>query len=189
MIYITTRSLSEGRRSGLASALGVEIGTLAHVAAAAAGLSALVASSAATFSLIKYAGAAYLLYLGIRALLGAAAPDGARPGAEPVSTADAFSQGLLVQVLNPKVAIFFLALMPQFVDPATGPVALQILVLGGLMAVLGLAIDCLYALGASAIGARLRACTRAASRRRRVTGTVYIALGAAAALSGDRRGG
>ena len=96
-------------------------------------------------------------YLGIRTLLGAAALDEAGPGAEPVSTADAFRQGLLVQVLNRKVASFLIALMPQFVDPATGPVALQILVLGGLMAVLGLAIDCLYALGASAIGARLPA--------------------------------
>lgn len=187
LIYITTRSISEGRRAGLASALGVETGTIIHVGAAAVGLSALLASSAVAFSVIKYAGAAYLIYLGVRALLTA----GHRLESDSTWTSRslprAYRQGLLVQVLNPKVAIFFLALLPQFVDPANGSAATQILVLGGLLAVLGFVIDCLYALAAGAISSWLRARPRAVRRQQYLTGGVYITLGVAAALSGERR--
>ena len=186
LLYITTRSISEGRRAGIASALGVESGTIVHVAAAAAGLSALLASSATAFDAIRYLGAAYLVYLGIRTLR-ARDEDGAEPGAAPaVSLGRAYRQGVIVQLLNPKVALFFLAFLPQFVDPARGPVAAQILVLGALLATLGLVNDCLYAIAAGALGARLRSHGALARRRRHVTGAVYLALGAAAAVTGRR---
>jgi len=106
LIYITTRSIGEGRRAGLASALGVESGTLVHVAAAAVGLSALLASSAVAFSVVKYAGAAYLVYLGVRTLL-RAEDAGETENLPPSSLGRAYRQGLLVQLLNPKVALFF----------------------------------------------------------------------------------
>ena len=186
LIYIATRSISEGRRSGLVSVLGVETGTLVHSAAAAVGLSAVVASSATAFAFVKYAGAAYLVYLGIRALLTEDPPADAEP-TPPISLARAYRQALLVQLLNPKVALFFLALLPQFVDPDRGSVAGQILVLGGVVAVLGVTISSAYAVAAGAAGARLRARAGFERRQRQVNGVVYVVLGAAAALTGHRR--
>jgi threonine/homoserine/homoserine lactone efflux protein len=168
--------MSDGRRAGVASALGVETGTIVHVTAAAAGLSALIASSAAAFDAIRYLGAGYLIYLGIRALL---TKDGEEAGApKPVSLARAYRQAVLVQLLNPKVALFFLAFLPQFVDPDRGPVATQVLVLGAVLGTLGFAVDCVYALAAAKLG-RFR-------HRQRVSGGIYLALGAVAALTGSR---
>jgi threonine/homoserine/homoserine lactone efflux protein len=186
-IYIVARSVSQGRGAGLASALGVETGTLVHVGAAAAGLSAVIASSATAFNVVRYLGAAYLVFLGIRALLrrdGDEAPEAVQ--AAPLRRT--FAEGVMVNVLNPKVALFFLAFLPQFIDPERGPVAVQTLVLGAVIFVLALASDLIYALAASALGSRLR--RRAGFNRvqRRVTGGVYVALGAVAALSGGRRG-
>jgi threonine/homoserine/homoserine lactone efflux protein len=187
LIYIATRSMSEGRRAGLASVLGVETGTLIHSLAAALGISALVASSATAFEVVRYAGAAYLVYLGVRELLRRRDPsDPAAPRPEP-SLARAYRQGVLVQVLNPKVALFFLAFLPQFVDPARGSVATQVLVLGTLLAVLGAGLSSAWALGAGALGERLRDRPSLAERGGYLTGAVYIALGAAAALTGGRR--
>jgi threonine/homoserine/homoserine lactone efflux protein len=180
-IYIAARSVSQGRGAGIASALGVETGTLVHIAAAAFGLSALIASSAAAFDVVRYAGAAYLVFLGVRALL--------RNGGHEAGTQDeatrsrAFAEGVVVNLLNPKVALFFLAFLPQFIDPANGSIVLQTLVLGLTMFAIGLAIDLLYALIAGALGGRLR--QRAVLDR--VSGGIYIALGAVAALSGGRR--
>lgn len=184
LIYITARSIGEGRRAGLASALGVESGTLVYVAVTAAGLSALLASSQVAFSVVRYAGAAYLIFLGIRALRQAGQPAATDSGVGARSPIKAYRQGLLVQLLNPKVALFFLALFPQFLDPAAGSLALQIVVLGALMAALGLLIDVIYALAAGALGSWLRAHPKAARRQDYFTGIVYLALGAAAALSG-----
>jgi threonine/homoserine/homoserine lactone efflux protein len=182
MIYIATRSMSEGRRSGFASALGLLTGTCINVVAAAAGLSALIASSATAFNALRYLGAAYLVYLGLRALLTREAPkQGSDPA--PVDLARAYRQAIVVQLLNPKVALFFLAFLPQFVDPAQGPVWAQILVLGGILGALGFAMDCAYALAAGAAAKRLGSFRHG----RRVTGAVYVALGAAAALTGGRR--
>jgi threonine/homoserine/homoserine lactone efflux protein len=186
-VYIVARSVSQGRGAGLASALGVETGTLVHVAAAAAGLSAVIASSATAFNLVRYLGAAYLVYLGIRALT---RRDGHEGGVE-VDAAPlrrTFAEGVMVNVLNPKVALFFLAFLPQFIDPSRGPVAVQTLVLGAVIFVLALASDLVYALAASALGERLRRRGAGFGRvQRRVTGGVYVALGAVAALSGGRR--
>lgn len=184
-IYIATRSAAEGARAGMLSALGVGAGTLLHAAAAAAGVSALVASSATAFSVVRYAGAAYLLALGLRALV--------RRRAEPADVAPlplpprrVFAEAMLVQALNPKVALFFLALLPQFVDPAEA-VASQVLVLAAVLGAVGLLTDTAWALTAAVAGRRLRPGTGSAARR--ASGLVYLALGAAAALSGDRNGG
>jgi threonine/homoserine/homoserine lactone efflux protein len=176
LIYIVTRSVEAGRRAGLASMLGVETGTLVHVAAAAFGVSALLASSATAFEVVKYAGVAYLIYLGVRALRSDEAPAGA-PATDARRT---FAEGVLVNVLNPKVSLFFVAFLPQFVDPARGAVVTQVLALGVVFIAIAAALDLLFVLGAGLIGERLR-------RGRRYTGVVYLALAAFAAASGGRR--
>jgi threonine/homoserine/homoserine lactone efflux protein len=183
-IYIAARSLSQGRGAGVASAFGVETGTLVHVGAAAVGLSAVIASSATAFNVVRYLGAAYLVYLGIRALT-ARDRHGADAAADPTSLRRVFLEGVIVNVLNPKVALFFLAFLPQFVDPDRGPVVTQTLVLGAMLFPLALASDLIYAVAAGALSNRLRG--RAAFTR--FTGGVYLALGAVAALAGGRRTG
>src|SRR4051794_28880324 len=175
MVYVATRSMSEGRRSGLASALGLETGTIIHVCAAAAGLSALIASSATAFNALRYLGAAYLVYLGIKALRRRATPVESA-AARPASLGRAYRQAIVVQLLNPKVALFFLAFLPQFMDPERGPVWTQVLVLGAILGALGFLIDCLYAVVSAAAAGRLRGKHGGG----KVTGTVYLALGAAA---------
>ena len=182
LIFIATRSLSQGQRAGFASALGVEAGTLVHVAAAAVGLSAVVASSATAFTVVKYLGAAYLIYLGVRALLSRqrteiAADDAVTP------LGRVFLEGMLVNVLNPKVALFFLAFLPQFIDPARGGTATQTLALGTVFFLIALVMDLLYVVAAGALGRLLQGRDGFARRQGQVTGAVYIALGGAAALA------
>jgi threonine/homoserine/homoserine lactone efflux protein len=178
VIYIVSRSLAEGRRAGVVSALGIQGGGLVHVIAATIGVSALLASSATAFSVVKYAGAAYLIYLGIRKLReGDHEVEG--PGA-PVPHRQLFWQGVMVNSLNPKTALFFLALLPQFVDPDRGAVAPQVLVLGVLFLVLATLSDSTYALVAGSVRGWL------GERRRtlaRVSGLSYLGLGVLAALS------
>jgi threonine/homoserine/homoserine lactone efflux protein len=181
MVYVATRSMSEGRRSGFASALGLLTGTLMNVIAAAAGLSALIASSATAYDVLRYLGAAYLVFLGVKALRQRSSGEEAR-APRPVSLARAYRQAIVVQLLNPKVALFFLAFMPQFVDPERGPVWTQVLVLGAILGSLGFLMDCTYAIAAAAAASRLRG----RSSTGKVTGTVYLVLGAAAALTGGR---
>ena len=185
LIYIATRSLAQGRRAGVVSALGVEVGTLVHIAAASAGLSALVASSALAFDVVRYAGAAYLVVLGIRALRDRSGDD---PVGEPrpAPLRRVFAEGVLVNVLNPKVALFFLAFLPQFVDPAANA-ATQIAVLGLVLFAVGTCVDMAWALAAGALRGRLVRTTRARRRTRHATAAVYVALGATAALTGGRR--
>jgi threonine/homoserine/homoserine lactone efflux protein len=177
MLYVATRSMSEGRQAGIASALGLLTGTGINVLAAAAGLSALIASSDVAYDALRDAGAAYLVFLGVKAL----ANRGAEPSAPPRGRA--YRQAIVVQLLNPKVTLFFLAFLPQFVDPARGPVATQVLILGAILGALGFVMDCGYAFAASSAARRLRTFRHGS----RVTGAVYIALGAAAALTGGRR--
>jgi threonine/homoserine/homoserine lactone efflux protein len=184
VIYIVTRSLAQGRSAGLVSMLGVEAGALVHVAAAALGLSAVLASSASAFAVIKYLGAAYLIYLGVQKLRRRAA--GELPAPLPVPRARLFRQGFLVNVLNPKVAIFFLAFLPQFVDPARGAVPLQVGMLGLCFVALAVVSDGIYAVLAAGAGRRLRATSGVQRWVDRLSGGVYLALGSAAALSGDR---
>ena len=181
VIYIVTRGVAQGRPAGIVSALGVEAGALVHVAAAVAGLSTLVASSATAFSAVKYAGAGYLLFLGIQKLRARA--ELSLADAPPESNARLFRQGVIVSALNPKVAVFFLAFLPQFVDPERGAVALQIALLGVLFVVVATVLDCVWALAAGAVGERLRRDIGVRRWLDRLSGITYVGLGAAAALS------
>jgi threonine/homoserine/homoserine lactone efflux protein len=188
VFYIVTRSLVQGRRAGMASMFGVETGGLVHVVAAAFGLSALIASSAAAFTVVKYAGAAYLIFLGIRKLLARGNGEALElePGG-PRSSRYLFVHGVIVNVLNPKTALFFLAFLPQFVDPAAGPVAPQMLVLGTMLVVLGALSDGAYALLAAGAGRKIRSAFAARRRLERVSGGVFVGLGVVAALAGEPR--
>jgi threonine/homoserine/homoserine lactone efflux protein len=180
VIYVVTRSLDQGRPAGIVSMLGVETGTFAYALAAAAGLSGLIAASATAFTVVKYAGAAYLLYLGVRKLL-----ERQHPGDLPVTgRSRLYLNGLLVQLLNPKIAIFFVAFLPQFVNSSRGPVAVQMLVLGTLFTLLAVLSDGAYAVLAGAAGGWLRTSRRARGSLAKVSGGVYIGLGVTAALSG-----
>jgi threonine/homoserine/homoserine lactone efflux protein len=179
--YIVTQSVDRGRRAGIVSALGIASGGLVHVAAATIGLSALIASSAAAFTVVKLVGAAYLIAVGIRRILSREEPE---PAAEPDATRlrRLYGQGVVVNVLNPKTALFFLALLPQFVD-RHGSVALQVAVLGLLFAGIALLSDLAYALLADALAGRVRRSGRAARIRRFATGGIFVALGITAAAA------
>jgi threonine/homoserine/homoserine lactone efflux protein len=180
MLYVAARSTSEGRRAGVVSALGIGAGTLVHIAALALGLSALLAAVPLLYDAVRLAGAAYLVWLGLRALLRPAAQSDDAPP-PPASLATIFRQGVVTNVLNPKVALFFLAFLPQFVDPARGSAAAQIVALGLLFDTSGTTVNVLVALAASRAGGSLRR-GRAARVLHRVTGGVFLLLGARLAL-------
>jgi threonine/homoserine/homoserine lactone efflux protein len=180
-LYITTRSIGEGRRAGVASALGVETGMLVHIAAAAAGLSAVVAASATAFGFLRYAGAAYLVYLAYRTLRSSDRHGAKELRPQPIHRV--YLDGALVNVLNPKVVLFFLAFLPQFVDRDAGAVPLQIAVMGLVTALIGLVSDIGYALAAGTVGDRLRARSAFRWRRRYLTSLIYLALGAATLIA------
>jgi threonine/homoserine/homoserine lactone efflux protein len=187
VLYVVARGVEGGRSAGLVSVLGIGLGTLGHVAFAAAGLSAIVASSATAFAVVKWLGAAYLVWLGLRRLLGRDDAD-VTVNVEPERLSRVFLEGVIVNLLNPKTALFFLAFLPQFVDPSRGPVWIQVSVLGLTLASLGFLTDGLYALLGGTAGDWLRRKSRGASfrrMRRYVPGGVYIALGAATAVSGS----
>jgi threonine/homoserine/homoserine lactone efflux protein len=186
-IYIVTRSIAQGHRVGLASALGVETGTLVHISAAAVGLSALIASSAAAFNVVRYLGAAYLAYLGVRVLLRDHGPQRDEGHARAASVRRAYLDGILVNVLNPKVALFFLAFLPQFVDSRRGAASTQILVLGLVVFVIATTSDVVYALAAGALGGWLRGRPSFVRRQRYLTGSIYLALAAVATFAGSER--
>jgi threonine/homoserine/homoserine lactone efflux protein len=184
VLYIVARSVEQGRLAGFVSALGVQVGTLVHVAAAAFGASALLVSSALAFSVLKYAGAAYLFYLGVRTLV---QKDGKLSRVvlpRERSLPRLFVHGLVVNVLNPKTALFFLAFLPQFVDPARGAVASQVLVLGTIFVVLGACTDGAWALLAGSASGFLRDHAGFRRGQRYVAGTMYLGLGVATAVSG-----
>ncbi|HEY7347885.1 MAG TPA: LysE family translocator [Ktedonobacterales bacterium] len=186
VLYIVTRSASQGRRAGLASVGGIELAGFTHALAAGLGLSALLLTSALAFSLVKYLGAAYLIYLGVRTIL---TRDESQSAATPAprSLSRLFAQGFLVNLLNPKTALFFYAFLPQFVDPARGPVVGQTLFFGALFIMLASCTDSLYALLSSTIGYRLIKQARFQPIRRYVTGGIYIALGVTAAFAGSEK--
>ena len=182
VLYIVAQSIDGGRVAGLVSALGVALGGLVHVAAAAIGLSALLVSSATAFTVVKLAGAAYLIGLGLHTLLRRhEPPDAAVPRERRLRRI--FSQGVVVNVLNPKTALFFLAFLPQFVDPERGSVALQLLVLGLVFVVLAVCSDSLWALGAGTASERLRVSRRFLALQRYVSGSVFVGLGALTAAA------
>jgi threonine/homoserine/homoserine lactone efflux protein len=184
VLYIVTRSVEQGRLAGLVSALGVHVGTLVH--AAALGVSAILVSSALAFDIVKYLGALYLVYIGIRKLTGR---DQAARGEAlaPRSLRRLFGQGVVVNVLNPKTALFFLAFLPQFVDVSKGAVGFQLLVLGLIFVALGVVSDGLYAVAAGTAGGWIKREGRLLRAERYVSGSVFIGLGVTAALAGDGR--
>ncbi|MFI6391596.1 LysE family translocator [Nonomuraea sp. NPDC050547] len=183
VLFIVTRSVAQGRAAGMVSVLGVHAGSLVHVAAAALGISALLAASATAFTIVKFAGVAYLLFLGIRKLLSKPADEEAVEF--PVqSRRRMFWEGFVVNVLNPKTAIFFLAFLPNFTSPESGPIGPQILLLGAIWVVLGLASDGVVALASSALAGRMRRSIKA--RRRLDVGSGVIYIGLAALLTGEK---
>jgi threonine/homoserine/homoserine lactone efflux protein len=180
VLYVVARTVEQGRTAGLVSVLGLEAGALVHVAAAAAGLSALIASSPTAFTALRYAGAAYLIWLGIRALRrGAENVEATRSGG--TSYGRLFREGVVVDVLNPKTSLFFLAFLPGFVDAGHGPVALQVAVLGLVFVALAALTDGAYAL----VAARLSRGARRRSPRglARASAGAYGVLGALAVVS------
>ena len=184
VLYIVTRSIDQGRRAGLVSVLGIHLGTMVHITAAAVGVSALIASSAAAYHTLRWAGAAYLIFVGLSRLL-------SRDSSEEIMTADAtrslrrvFVQGAVVNTLNPKTALFFLAFLPQFVDRSEGSVAFQVAFLGAIFVLLGILSDGTYALIASRARERLMKSTTFVKVRQYVSGVVFVALGVTAALAG-----
>ena len=186
VLYIVTRSVEQGRLAGLVSALGVHVGTLVHVAAAALGCRPSWSRRRSRSDIVKYLGALYLIYLGARKLMGwdQAAEGGALA---PHSLRRLFAQGVVVNVLNPKTALFFLAFLPQFVDVSKGAVGVQILILGLIFVVLGVVSDGLYAVAAGTAGAWVKREGRLLRAERYVSGSVFIGLGVTAALAGDGR--
>lgn len=184
-ILVLTRGITLGRRAALISASGASVGLVCHSLFAAAGLSALLARSAVAFSVVKYVGAAYLIYLGLRALLdrdGFVLPR----GSGPTRLRGVFVHAVASNVLNPKIAVFFLAYLPQFADPATGRPALQLLAFGLLFALLTLVIFSAVALFSGTLGVRLRANPKLARGLGWLTGGVLVGLGLRLALS-ERR--
>jgi threonine/homoserine/homoserine lactone efflux protein len=187
VLYIVARSIEQGRVAGLASAFGITTGTLVHVLASTLGLSALLASSTLAFSAVRYAGAGYLIYMGMRRILSRTDAPALQLQLPRRSLARLYRDGFVVNLLNPKTALFFLAFLPQFVDPSRGAAAFQIAFLGLLFTLMGLTSDGLYALVAGTAGRWVKRQGRYLRWERYVTGGVFIGLGVTAALTGGGR--
>jgi threonine/homoserine/homoserine lactone efflux protein len=185
MLYVATRSTGEGRAAGLVSAFGIATGCLVHITALALGLSAVLATVPALYDAVRYLGAAYLCYLGARALITPSQLH-LEGRLEPRRLTAIFRQGVLTNVLNPKVALFFLALLPQFVDPARGSPARQIILLGLLFNTTGTIVNALVAVGASRATTWIRSKPRSLALAQRATGAIFIGLGLRLAVSGRR---
>lgn len=187
VFYIIGRSIGQGRAAGLISACGISVGTLVHVAAATLGLSAVLASSAMAFRSVKYSGAAYLVFLGVQKLMQRESETVGATGTEPVRLRRVFAQGVVVNILNPKNALFFLAFLPQFVSPERGHVREQILFLGLLFTGLGIMSDSLWAMLAGTLAELMNKKKTWLNAQRYFSGGMLITLGLATALSGSHR--
>ena len=181
ILYVLGRTLHGGRREGVLSALGTFVGGSVHVLAAAFGLSAVLATSAAAFEIVRYAGAAYLVYLGISMIRNRRAPSSS--ASREARSDRHFLQGILTEVLNPKTALFFLSFIPQFVSPAKGHMTLQFLVLGAISVTLNTAVDLLVVAFAAPFARRLKHDPKFGQRQRVVSGTGMIGLGLYVAIS------
>jgi len=182
-LYIVGRTMSQGRRAGLMSVLGIASGSIIHTLAAAFGLSAILATSAGAFTTVKLAGAAYLVYLGIRMLLDRAVTSGVAREFTSESDGAIYRAGLLTNVLNPKVALFFMAFLPQFVEPAGGSRVFPFLFLGTVFVFNGTLWCLVLVTGATAMGRRLRKSPLMELVLRRATGVIFVGLGARLATS------
>lgn len=187
VLYIVGRSVEQGRGAGVVSILGIHAATLVHVAAAVLGLSAILASSALAFSAVKYAGAAYLIWLGFKKLFGRIENRDMNAARPKHDRARLFREGFIVNLLNPKTAMFFLAFLPQFVDASRGHVAMQMAFLGMLFTSLGLVTDGCYALAAGTAGNWLKRNGGYLKWERYGTGMLLIGLGVAAAFAGNQK--
>lgn len=186
VMYITALGLREGRGPAISAAVGLGFGNFMHVLAATVGLSALLLSSAVAFTAVKYLGAAYLIYLGIQTLRQRSTTGDSIEIAR-TNAAREFRRGFIVNTFNPKVAVFFLAFVPQFINPARGSVAVQVLILGVWFVVLGIATDALYGVTAGELGSWFRNRSGVRDTFRKFSGFVYISLGVfSALLSVDR---
>ena len=187
VLYIVTRSIDQGRSAGLVSVLGIHTGSVVHVAAAALGVSAILASSAVAFGIVKYVGAAYLIWLGIRTIRERHEERPSGPVRDR-SLGRVYAQGVVVNVLNPKTALFFLAFLPQFVDVSRGAVTGQIVILGLTFILLGFVSDGSYALVAARVSQRLSTRRRSGpgTLRRWLPGLTLIGLGIVSAVTGKR---
>lgn len=181
IFYVLTRSLSGGRRDGIASSFGTALGGLAHVLASALGLSAILATSTLAFSIIKWIGAVYLVYLGLRMLVSQNI-DMQYESFDRTNTRRIFIQGMTTEILNPKTALFFLAFLPQFINPQ-GPIVLQFLILGSISVFLNTNVDLLVATFAGSIGQRLKESLRLRRGQSLLSGCALIALGMYIALA------
>jgi len=186
VLYITARSANQGRLAGLVSVLAIETANFLQAVAATLGLSAVLLSSALAFDVVKYLGAAYLIYLGVRKLL--ISEDGPENGEiKQESLSRIYWQGFAINLLNPKTALFYFAFLPQFVDPAKGNVTAQTLFLGALFVGMAFITDSLYALLASSLADRLRDSRHFQKGQRYFAGLVYVGLGITTALTGSKK--
>jgi threonine/homoserine/homoserine lactone efflux protein len=184
MLYVAARSTSEGRAAGIVSSLGIATGTLFHISAVALGLAALLAAVPIAYTVVRVGGAIYLMYLGVRAFA-KHSPIATREVAR-ASLTTIFRQGAITNILNPKVALFFLAFLPQFVDPTRGSAAAQIVVLGLIFDTSGTIVNTIVALGASSAAERVRANSRSVDILHKITGVIFIGLGLRIALASRR---
>jgi threonine/homoserine/homoserine lactone efflux protein len=186
MLYVIARSSGQGTKAGVVSALGIGAGCIVHILAAVIGLSALIAQSALAFDIIKYVGAAYLVYLGARSVLTKKHSVAIERNLKPLSYSKIFWQGVITNVLNPKVALFFLAFLPQFISINEGNTSFQILFLGIWFDVVGTTVNVLVALLFGKIGAWLSSSPRFVQWQERITGIILIGLGIKVALSSKK---
>jgi threonine/homoserine/homoserine lactone efflux protein len=181
VIYIVNRSVADGRQIGLAAVVGLELGTFMHVLAATVGLSAILATSENAFNVVKYLGASYLVLIGLRTLT--RKPEAINTSVSSMTQLQAFRQGFIINTLNPKIALFFLSFLPQFIDPNISSNARQSLILGSVFVLCGFVIDGIYALTASSLREVLVKGKALPFIQQYVAGVVFVLLGAAAALA------
>ncbi len=181
VIYIVNRSVADGRQIGLAAVVGLELGTFMHVLAATVGLSAILATSENAFNVVKYLGASYLILIGLRTLT--RKPEAISTSASSMTQSQAFRQGFIINMLNPKIALFFLSFLPQFIDPNISSNARQSLILGSVFVLCGFVIDGIYALTASSLREVLVKGKALPFIQQYVAGVVFVLLGVAAALA------
>ncbi|MEM8858725.1 MAG: LysE family translocator [Chloroflexota bacterium] len=181
-LYIIARTFHQGRKEGVISSLGVQVGTLVHVAIAALGLSVAIVSSPVAFNVIKYSGAAYLIYLGLRTLFSKASFE-ADMELSTQKLFESFRQGVIVNLLNPKTALFFFAFLPQFIDPLLGRIALQTISLGLILVLFGTMSDLTYVFAANYVDSWLNKHEGFLQKQNIVIGTVYLGLGILTAIT------
>ena len=181
VIYIVNRSVADGRQIGIAAVVGLELGTFMHVLAATVGLSAILATSENAFNVVKYFGASYLVLIGLRTLT--RKPEAISTSASSMTQSQAFRQGFIINMLNPKIALFFLSFLPQFIDPNISSNARQSLIVGSVFVLCGFVIDGIYALTASSLREVLVKGKALPFIQQYVAGVVFVLLGAAAALA------